>query len=380
MKFDFETPPDRHFTDSQKWQKYQGKDILPMWVADMDFRCPPPVLAALHQRVDEDVFGYARPTQSTTDAVLDYFQNQYNWKIEKEWILWLPGLGVGLNAVSRTIGNPGDGVITPTPIYPPFLLAPQWADRELITSDLVLEENSWEIDWDAMEKAIKPNTKLFLLCNPHNPVAKVWRRHDLEKVADFCLKHDLVLCSDEVHCDLILDDIEFTPTALISEEIHDRTITFHAPSKTFNIAGLACALAIIPDSKLRFSFARTCRGIVSEVSNLGYAACAAAYRHGEPWRQELLQILRLNRDLLLQFVKDELPGIKATPIEATYLAWLKTEELHLDDPIAFFEKGGVGLSDGRFFGDARYVRLNFGCPQVTLVEGLRRMKKSLNTL
>jgi len=377
MTFDFDTPIDRSGTDSQKWQKYAGRDILPMWVADMDFKSSPAILEALRRRIEHGVFGYARPTQATTDTMVQAMVTRYQWTIDPSWLVWLPGLVCGLNITAQAFANPGDEVITLSPIYPPFLSAPKNSARVSVAVPLLLNLQRWEIDWDALEQAITPRTKLFLLCNPHNPVARVWRREELVRIGEFCERHDLVLCSDEIHCDLILDDRPHIPTALLGDEIARRSITLMAPSKTYNVPGLGTSFAIIPDSKMRAQFVRATAGIVAEVNTLGYDACAAAYGESEAWRQELLAYLRGNRDLLLDFVSRELPGVSIdAPIEATYLAWLNVRELGLADPIAHFEAHGIGLSDGAFFGAPKghYVRLNLGCTRATLTEALRRMK------
>ncbi len=389
MTYDFDTAPDRRGTDSQKWQKYAGRDVLPLWVADMDFRSAPEVIAALQERAAHGVFGYARPTPVQIDAVIGAMAARYGWRVDPAWLVWLPGLVVGLNVTARAFAAPQEAVLCTTPVYPPFMTAPANQGRAAVTVPLVLTvadatavpgAGSWAMDWDALEHAVTPQTKLFFLCNPHNPVARVFRRDELERLADFCLRHGLVLCSDEIHCDLILDDRPHVPTPLLSAEIARRTITLMAPSKTYNLPGLGTSLAIIPDATLRRQFVRATAGIVAEVTCLGYAACAAAYRDGEPWRQALLAYLRENRRFLADFVFRELPGIRLeAPIEATYLAWLNVEALHLPDPVAHFEAHGVGLSDGRYFGASpgRYVRLNFGCPRATLAEALARMKRAV---
>lgn len=380
MNFDFDTPPDRSGTDSQKWQKYAGRDILPLWVADMDFTVPPAVIAALHRRVDHGIFGYARPTASTVEAVVTALQTRYGWTIDPAWIVWLPGLVCGLNITAQAFAQPGEEVLTLAPIYPPFMSAPANSGRVSVSVNLRLTAGRWEIDWAALEAAVTPRTKLFLLCNPHNPVARVWRRDELEKIADFCARHDLVLCSDEIHCDLVLDDLPHIPTALLGPEVARRSLTLMAPSKTYNVPGLGTSFAVIPDAQLRRQFVRATAGVVAEVTALGFTACEAAYRDGEPWRQALLATLRGNRDFLLEFVRRELPGVSIeAPIEATYLAWLNVRELNLPDPVAHFEAHGVGLSDGAFFGAPKghYVRLNFGCPRATLATALQRMKKAV---
>lgn len=383
MTFDFDTPLERRETDSQKWQKYAGRDILPMWVADMDFRSSPAILDALHRRVDQGIFGYARPTRSTTEAVIAYLSARHGWSVDPAWLVWLPGLVVGLNVTAQAFAAAGEEVLTLSPVYPPFMTAPKNSGRISVRVPFAYEsaERQWAIDWDALERAVTPRTKIFFLCNPHNPLARVWRRDELVLLAEFCLRHQLLLCSDEIHCDLILDPaLPHIPTATLDEDIACRTITLIAPSKTYNVPGLGTSLAIIPDPELRARFVRATAGIVAEVTCLGYTACEAAYRQGEPWRQALLRYLRVNRDFLLDFVARGLPGVKIeAPIEATYLAWLNVSALGWTDPIARFEAHGVGLSDGAFFaakpGD--YVRLNFGCTRATLAEALRRMKRAL---
>ena len=382
MHFDFTNPPDRRGTDSQKWQKYAGRDILPLWVADMDFQAAPAIVAALQARVANGIYGYSRPVKSTVDSFVNAMAQRYGWRIDPEWVVWLPGLVVGLNVTALAFAQAGEEVMTLTPVYPPFMSSPKNSGRISTKVPLRLDAAArrWEIDWDALEKAVTPKTKLFFLCNPHNPIARVWRREELVRLGDFCVRHNLVLCSDEIHCDLILDNLPHLPTALLGDEVARRTITLMAPSKTYNIPGLGTSIAIIPDAALRAKFIRATAGIVAEVNALGYVACEAAYRDCEPWRQELLQVLRGNRDLILDFVARELPGvIVEAPIEATYLAWFNVSALKLADPIAHFEQHGVGLSDGAFFGMPRgtHVRLNFGCTRATLTEALARMKRAL---
>jgi cystathionine beta-lyase len=391
MTYDFDTPIDRRGTDSQKWQKYAGRDILPLWVADMDFRAPPEVIAALHVRVEQGVFGYARPTDSTIEAVVAAMQVRYGWNIEPSWLVWLPGLVVGLNVTARAFARPGEAVLCNTPVYPPFMSAPSQQDRAVITVPLALRSapvsvststaaGRWEIDWEAMERAVTPQTRLFFLCNPHNPVARVFGRDELARLAEFCLRHDLILCSDEIHCDLILDGQPHVPTGTLGGDIARRTVTLMAPSKTYNVPGFGTSLAIIPDASLRAQFVQATTGIVAEVNCLGYTACEAAYRQGEPWRQALLAHLRGNRDFLLDYADRELPGVRVeAPIEATYLAWLNVKALGLKDPVAHFERHGVGLSDGRYFGaePGSSLRLNFGCTRALLAEAASRMKRAI---
>jgi cystathionine beta-lyase len=371
---------ERRLTDSQKWQKYAGKDILPMWVADMDFKSPEPVLQALHERIDHGIFGYARPERSATEAILEMLERNYGWQVKEEWLVWLPGLVVGLNITSRAFTEPGDNILTNTPIYPPFLLGPRFQNRSVTKAKMILDGNKWVIDWDAMEAAIDEKTKIFLFCNPYNPCARVFERDELERVEAFCERHDLILCSDEIHCELVLDGREHTPIATLSEATAQRSLTLIAPSKTYNLAGLGCSLAIIPNGDLRRRFNSAARGIMAEVNNLGYVACEAAYRHGGPWLDELRTYLAGNRELIQTFIQERIPEIGLYEHQATYLSWMDVSKLELKDPVGHFESHGIGLTDGAFFDSPSHVRLNFGCPRSTLQEGLNRIKTAVEAL
>jgi cystathionine beta-lyase len=383
MTFDFDTVIDRRHSDSQKWRKYADADVLPLWVADMDFASPPAVLAALRARVEHGIFGYAKPLPAHTAAVVDHCWQRYQWRVAPEWIVWLPGLVPGLNIAAHAVGAPGDAILCCTPVYGPFLSAPRHAGRETVAvpmrPDRAGHGARWEIDWDALARAVTPRTRQFFLCHPHNPVGRAFTRGELEQLAAFCERHDLVLCSDEIHCDLVLDDLAHVPAGALSLAIAARTITLMAPSKTYNIAGLGCAFALIPDHRLRAAFEGVMAGIVPDANVLGLVAAEAALREGEAWRQALLAYLRANRDYLFDFVGRELPGVTMARCEATYLAWLDVSALQLDAPVPFFERHGVGLSDGVIFGApaGRFVRLNFGCPRSTLAEALRRMRAAV---
>lgn len=365
----FDAPIDRRNSDSIKWGKYAGRDILPLWVADMDFAAPPAVLDALHRRIEHGVFGYGGPWPSLTESVLAHLADEYDWRIEPEWLVWLPGLVSGLNVACRAITGE---VLTATPIYPPFLSAPHFSGRKLNRFALACTDNRWHWDMAALQQATSAATKLFLLCHPHNPVGRCWTREELLALADHAAANDLVICSDEIHCGLILDaDKRHIPFASLSPEIAQRTITLMAPSKTFNIPGLGCAFAVIANPALRRRFEQAMHGIVPHVNVLGLAACEAAFRDSGDWHRELLSYLAGNRDRLSAVVAG-LPGVHMAPVEATYLAWLDVRDLKLDKPAAHFEAHGIGLSDGADFGAPGWLRLNFGCPTATLDEALRR--------
>ncbi|NQY32389.1 MAG: putative C-S lyase [Coraliomargarita sp.] len=377
--YNFDTCPDRAAYGSLKWDKYAGKDILPLWVADMDFTSAPEILDALQARLDHGVFGYTIPFSEPIDAVLDYLQRQHGYAAQASWLNFLPGLVPAINLCCHAFTELGDSVMTATPVYPPFLSAPDYALRELIKVPLCLNsEDNWTLDFEAMEQLVQPNTKLFVLCSPHNPVGRVYTREELLQLGEFCERHDLILISDEIHCDLVFDDeAKHIVTATLGEALAKRTVTLMAPSKTYNLPGLACAFSIIEDSRLRMQFQKTIRGIITEVNCFGYAGCAAAYNRGEPWRQALLAYLKSNYEYVYQFIKEELPEITFRPMQATYLAWFDVSKLELESPIKFFEDHGVGLSDGVPFDGAQHVRLNFGCPRSRLEEGMGKMAAAI---
>ena len=379
--YNFDTCPDRNGYGSLKWDKYKGREILPLWVADMDFTTAPEIIAALQQRLDHGIFGYTVPHEAPVQAVLNYLERQHGYSAKAHWLNFLPGLVPAINLCCHAYVAADESVMTATPVYPPFLGAPDYANRELIKVPLCLDSaDQWTLDFDAMEAAVKPNTKLFILCSPHNPVARVYTKEELIRLGDFCEKHDLILISDEIHCDLVFDDnAQHIVTAKLGERLAARTITLMAPSKTYNLPGLACAFSVIEDSKLRLQFQKTIRGIITEVNCFGYAGCEAAYNHGEAWRQALITYLRGNYELIYTFIKEEIPGITFRPMESTYLAWFDVTKLELDNPIKFFEDHGVGLSDGTPFGGIQHVRLNFGCPRSRLLEGLEKMAAALAT-
>jgi cystathionine beta-lyase len=379
MTFDFDTPINRADSDSRKWHKYRSPDILPLWIADMDFAAAPAIVAALHRRVDHGVFGYGMPRPALTQAVVDYCAQHYEWPIDPAWLVWLPGLVTGLNLAAGAFGERGDAVLTCTPVYPPFTSAPRNMGREIIRVPLARQGRRYEFDWAALEAAVTPRTRVFFLCSPHNPVGRAFSRAELELVAAFCERHDLILVSDDIHCDLILSGQRHVPVAALSPAVAARTITLMAPSKTYNIPGLACSFAIIPNPQVRAPFTRAMAGIVPEMNVLGLAACEAALRESEPWRQALLAYLRANRDLIADFTTRHLPAVSLIPCEATYLAWLDVSAHRLDNPGEFFEHHGVGLSDGVQYGatPGHFVRLNFGCPRATLTEALQRMQRAL---
>lgn len=378
MNFNFDESVERSGTDSHKWSKYAGRDILPLWVADTDFRSSPAVIEALHQRVEHGVFGYGDPPAGLVDAVLATCEQEWAWSVDPAWLVWLPGLVSGINVTCRAIGKPGDGVVSLTPVYPPFLKAPALMDRTLVTIPLAGDNLSgWSLDGRRLTADLDGSTPLLLWCHPHNPVGRAWRREELELVAETCLEQRTVICSDEIHSQLILEEgVRHVPLAALGPEVAARTITLMAPSKAFNVAGLSCSLAVIPDEGLRRRFRRAMAGIVPSVNLMGYVAALASWRDSGDWLAAQIRYLRANRDYLSSRV-EELQGVTMAPVEATYLAWLHVADLGLEDPVTWFENHGLGFSAGKEFAGPGYLRFNFGCPRATLREACDRLAKAV---
>ena len=372
--FDFDGVIDRRGTQSLKWDKYGQQDILPLWVADTDFKAAPAITDALHRRIDHGVFGYSRPSPRLIQLIVQRMQRLYGWTIDADWLLFMPGVVPGLNFACRAWYRPEQRVITPTPVYYPFLHAAEHNDRPVSHLPMRLVNDRWLPDFDALEQ-LAADADLLLLCNPHNPGGTVFSRAELERIADIAERHDLIVCSDEIHCDLILEpQARHIPFASLSPAAARRSAVLMAPSKTFNIPGLCCSFAIIPDARLRHQLQQAMRGLMADNNLLGFIAAEAAYAEGDEWLQAQLDYLRGNRDRLMSQLAD-LPGIRIAKIEATYLAWIDISALKMDNPIAEFEAGGVGLSPGAQFGDRHFVRLNFGCSRQLLDEALSRMRR-----
>jgi len=380
MTIDFDRMNDRRNSDSLKWSDPLGKNAIPMWVADMDFAAPECVTRALRERIDQGVFGYAVATKAVQQAVMDWTESHYNWRIDPEWIVWLPGLVPGLHLACRALLKPEEEVLTPVPVYPPFLTAPRVEGRSLRTVSLKQDNGRWVLDMDELSKAIHPRTKLLLFCNPHNPVGKVFRREELTAIAEVCERHDLLICSDEIHCDLILDSYRHVPLASLSKEIANRTVTLMSPSKTFNLSGISCGFAVISNPELRERFRSATGDLVPHPNVFGYVACQAAYGGGESWRLELLDYLRGNRDLLESCIAERLPQLKMSHVEATYLAWIDTRTLGEKIGASFFEEAGVRLSGGIPFQGPGFVRLNFACPRQTLRDALEKISSAIRRI
>ncbi|MDD7983716.1 PatB family C-S lyase [Lentisphaera marina] len=373
----FDYLPNRHNTGSYKWDKYKNTDIIPLWVADMDFVSPPCISEALIESAQFGIFGYSEATESCSQAFINYVKEHHQIEPKAQELFWLPGLVCALHAVCRAYTQPGDEVITFTPIYPPFLYAPGNSGAK--TVEVPLDPKTHRPNMDLLRSVINEKTKVLLLCNPHNPVGICFSKEELADIAKICLENNIVLCSDEVHCDLVLDtEIKHHSIATISPEIAQQSITLMAPSKTWNIAGLGCSIAYIPNDSLRRKFIRECRGKIPETNISGLVAGEAAYRDGEAWRLELLDYLRGNLKIIMEFVEKHSDKISMQKVSATYLAWLDFRQSGLANPAKELEAAGVGLSDGKDFGFAGYMRLNFGCPRSLLKEALQRISDCIN--
>ena len=376
--YDFDRLITRRGTGSIKWDRFPELD--PFWVADMDFTSPPEVLEALRQRVDHGVLGYAQPHDGLIDALITHMQDRHDLTVAANEICHLGGLVCALSMVARAFGQPGEAIMTCTPIYPPFLGVHHDAKMECISVPHVCNDGIWEFDWEAMEAAVTPQTRIFLLSNPQNPLGRVFTRNEIIQLAEFCERHDMILVSDEIHCDLILDEAA-TPhicAAGLPERFQNRLITLLAPSKTYNIAGMGYAFAVIRDDSIRRKFQASRGHMLPEINCLAFYTAEAAYRHGEPWRQALLAYLKKNKDTLTEFVRTRLHQCIIPDIEATYLAWIDCQALGLENPATHFEKeASIYLSDGNFFGAPGHVRFNFGCPHARVLEGLEKMEAAL---
>jgi cysteine-S-conjugate beta-lyase len=382
MTFDFDRVTDRRTSDSNKWRKYPG-DVLPLWVADMDFASPPAVVEALRARVDHGFFGYLMEKPELHEVVAERVAKRYGWSVSPDAVMPLPGVIAGFNLALRALTSPGEGLLVQTPVYPPILRAA--GNHGLSRDEHALTRGAggrYAVDVDAFSRALGQRTRAFLLCNPHNPVGRVFERAELEAMAAACARRDVWIIADEIHGELLLDGRRHVPIATLSPEIEARTITLMAPSKTFNLPGLKCAVAIVPNAALRDRLTGAVADLVPKINVLGHAAAVAAYREGDAWLEALLGYLESNRDFLVKEIPRRLPGVTLAAPEATYLAWLDCRGASIPggDPFTFFlERAKVALNDGRLFGPGGdgFVRLNFGCPRALLSEGLDRMARAL---
>jgi len=368
VKFDFDTSPDRAGTWSTRWERYAGRDVIPLWVADSDFRAPPAVLEALTRRAEHGILGYTTPPRALTEAIVARLERLYRWRVDPAWVVYIPGVVPGLHLSARTL-VPADGhVLVPRPVYQHLRRACEVAKRAFTEVPLVLERGRWVLDLDALRK----QADLFFFCNPQNPGGTAFRRDELEKIADATGR--AIIVADEIHCDLVLEPgLRHIPIASLSPEISRRTVTLMSPNKAFNFPSAGCAWAIIEDAKLRRIFSEELSAhVLPSCSVFGYEASLAALREGDDWLAAQLEYLRGNRDL----VESSL-GLPMAHVEATYLAWIDCSGIASKDPLALFLENGVALTPGAQFGEPRFARLNFGTQRARLREALARMRHAI---
>lgn len=401
-KYDFDTIYNRRNTYSSKWRKYKTPandylkledDMVSMWVADMDFPLPKAILDAMRQRLEHPFFGYTETPDELREVIVERMQNLYNWKIQPDWLLFNPGMMTTVNVVTQALGKVGTGILMNAPIYGPFLTAAPHRQHfpqtlEMIRIDDDAQTFHYEIDFDAFEAAISEHTSLYYLCNPHNPAGKIFTTEELEKLADICLRHNVIIASDEIHCDLILGgNTRHIPIASLSPKIANQTVTMISTSKTFNTPGQHCTISIVPNADMRRKISKFTEDSFYHIDIMSYTAATAAYRDGDEWLGELLQYLTANRDYAVNFIREHLPMLKTTIPEATYLLWIDCSGLDIPEQYGsaqqfFAEVGRVALNPGTFFGTSGepFVRLNFACPRSMLEDGLNRMKKAVESL
>lgn len=374
MQFDKIT--DRTPSYALKWEKYKGQDILPMWIADTEFRCAEPILDAIKERTEHGLMGYTLPADhaAANQAIVDWMARQYDWQISPDWIVWTPGVVPAFNVVCKALCQPGDKVLIQTPNYPPLIAAPKLNNLIKVDIGTVEVAGRWTIDFDELEKqAADPACKLFIVCNPMNPVGSVLTSEELQRIANICLNNGVMLCSDEIHCDIILDqNAKHLPAGKIPD-FKGQAITLMAASKTFNVAGLGTSFAIIEDPTVRRKFNAAAKGIVPWVTVLGLAATEAAFTQCDEWHQEFLKYLRGNLEYLATEIA-KIDGLKMLTPQATFLAWIDASGLGVENPQKHFEDLGVGPSPGADFGDKNFVRINFGCPRSQLEQAVALIK------
>jgi len=398
MKYDFNQICDRKNTNCFKWDFIQSifgnDDVIPMWVADMDFPVATPIVEALKRRVEHEFYGYTKASTDVIQSVVDRMWDKYAWKIKPEWIVFTPGVVPALNIAVRMLTHPGDEIILQEPVYYPFFPAVTSSGCQIVNNQLKLINGRYEMDYEDLEHQFHarigmlpvPNRiKAIMLCNPHNPVGRLWSKEELTKLGDIAIKHGVIVISDEIHCELLFKDHQHTPFASISEEFEQNSIVCMSPSKTFNLAGLEVSSIIIPNKKLRHLFINTRTGILPEPNLFGYTALEAAYRFGDEWLDQLLDYLQGNLDFLLKYFANRIPKIKVIKPQGTYLIWLDCRDLGMDDMTLrnfMRDKAKVGFDDGFLFGSggSGFQRMNIACPRPILEEALIRIETMVNKL
>lgn len=395
MKYNFDQQRNRYHTDSIKWDEvgsiFGTADLLPMWVADMDFAAAEPILKALHQRIDHGVFGYTVAGAGVRQAVIDRMKSKYGWEVKPEWLIFTPGIVSGLSFAVKAYTKVGDHVVIQSPVYHPFMDATVNNGCQIVNSQLRLNGSHYEMDYDSFQQAFEPQngnpsrTSLYILCSPHNPVGRVWSREELMRAGQIAISHGAIVISDEIHGELVFRGAQHVPFASISEEFAQNSVVFIAPSKTFNLAGLAASVAIIPNEKLRQQYQLAASGFMGGVNTLGLTALEAAFREGDEWLEQLLVYLEDNVQFTLDYLAQHIPEVKAVKPEGTYLMWLDFTRLGMDDSRLrdwMRYKVKLGLNDGITFGPGGegHQRINVACPRALLHEALQRLEQAVRRL
>jgi cysteine-S-conjugate beta-lyase len=396
MKYDFDRVYSRRNTNSAKWDAvkaiFGSEDVIPMWVADMDFPAAQPIVEALEKRAEHPFYGYTQAGQNTIEAVVDRMKRKFNWKIKPEWVVFTPGVISAINAAIKSLTHPGDEIILQEPVYYPFFSSVKSNGCQIVTNQLKFSDGRYEMDFADLENKFSPqgamhfgNSRIraIVLCNPHNPIGRLWGRDDLIKLGQIVIGHGATVISDEIHCELLFKGNKHTPFASISKEFEQNSIVCMAPSKTFNLAGLSASSIIIPNKKLRDGFHES--GMTHGINLFGLTALEAAYRYGDEWLEQLLDYLQANLDFTMKYFKEKIPKIRVIKPQGTYLLWLDCRGLGLDDKaLSNFMKGQakIGLDDGSMFGagGSGFERMNIACPRSLLKEALQRIEKAVNNI
>jgi len=387
MNYNFDEIIDRHHTDAVKIERCKAlfgtEDLIPLWVADMDFRTPEFILNAIRERCEHPILGY---TMSPTDffpALINWINDHHQWAVKREWVGFLPGIVPGIAFAVQTFSETGDEVIIQPPVYYPFIHVVKKNDRQLVYNQLKVIDGKFEMDFDDLEKKITPKTKLFILCNPHNPGGRAWDAETLKRLAELCAKHNIIVVSDEIHADMALSGFKHTPFASVSETATNISLTYMAPSKTFNMPGLISSSYIIPNATLRSRFVAFLDNSELNGGNIfAYAATLAAYEKGEEWRTQMLEYIQANVDFVTDYLKNNIPQIKPMIPEASFLMWLNCEELGMEPDALqkfFVQEARLGLNQGTTFGPGGdyHLRLNVACPRSVLAQAMEQLKKAV---
>jgi cystathionine beta-lyase len=378
MVFNFDQRTNRRNTDSMRWDSY-GKDVIPLWVADMDFECAPCITEALIDRIKHGVLGYTKAPKDFKNKIADYLEHHYQWQVDPEWVVILPSVVSGLYTAARQLSDSSQNILVPKPVYHHLKLAATDIGRDYTEVDPILDQDRWVLPFDRLNNYAKPNSKLFYLCNPQNPGGTVFSKEELSKLASFALEKGLTVISDEIHAGLVLDpNVRHIPIASLSPEISKSTLTLMSLNKTFNFPGTGLAWAVAENPAIREAIKADLHKTIAEPGLFSYVATAAAMEHGEPWRKALIEYLRDNLVLVQQAIS-EMPQLILHKTEATYLAWIDCNKLGIANPQELFLKHGVALSPGSQFGNSQFLRLNFGTQRATLIEALGRMKQALHS-